>query len=265
MKMNIRVSADQAGWSIREAAWDLEERVLWRGSDAARETLERGSDAARDAFARAGYRLNPLHRLIQTRLTWPLGDAFRARGRAAQTAIVASAAAVAIAAGSGGATLAPEESPSQYLNPAAVTAASATGVPVAETTVLQGVAPEFQAGDDPVPVAQAPKPSAEPAQVAWQFAQAFVAYEVGRSSDKTDAGFAETATKPLLKALAEDPPRLPADTKIPQARVLNVVLGEAAKEQVTASVSIVRMRSISEVRLTLTKEGAHWRVAQVLG
>ena len=43
------------------------------------------------------------------------------------------------------------------------------------------------------------------------------------------------------------------------------MLGAAGKEQVTASVSLVRLRAISEVRLTLTKTGDEWRVAQVLG
>ena len=47
--------------------------------------------------------------------------------------------------------------------------------------------------------------------------------------------------------------------------MLNVVLGDAGKKQVTASVSLVRLRAISEVRLTLTKTGDDWRVAQVLG
>ena len=44
-----------------------------------------------------------------------------------------------------------------------------------------------------------------------------------------------------------------------------VVLGAAGKEQVTASVSLVRLRAISEVRLTLSKTDNEWRVAQVLG
>jgi hypothetical protein len=145
-----------------------------------------------------------------------------------------------------------------------VTAAVATA-PAEETTLLQGVTPDFRAGNDPAPSAAPTKPTAKPAQVAWGFAQAFVAYEVGRSNDKTTAVFAETATKPLAKALAKDPPRLPAKAKVPQARVLNVVLGDAGKQQVTASVSLVRMRAISEIRLTLTKDGNDWRVAQVLG
>ena len=61
--MNLRVSADQAGWSIREAAWGFEERVLWRGSDAAQAAVDR-----------AGRATAPLQRLIQTRLTWPLSE-----------------------------------------------------------------------------------------------------------------------------------------------------------------------------------------------
>jgi hypothetical protein len=52
---------------------------------------------------------------------------------------------------------------------------------------------------------------------------------------------------------------------VPRARVLNVVMGAETKNQITASVSLVRLRAISELRLTLTKTGARWRVAQVLG
>ena len=147
-------------------------------------------------------------------------------------------------------------------------AASATAVAPFSThlTTLQGVTPQIQPGHAaPAPVQAPTKTSAPPAQVAWQFAQAFVGYEVGRSSKKTDDAFSATATKPLVKSLAADPPRLPSNGKVPQARVLNVVLGTASKKQVTASVSLVRLRAISELRLTLTKTGDVWRVAQVLG
>jgi len=34
---------------------------------------------------------------------------------------------------------------------------------------------------------------------------------------------------------------------------------------VTASVSLFRLRAVSELRLTLTRTGESWRVAQVLG
>jgi hypothetical protein len=251
--MNLRVSADQAGWSIREAAWGFEERVLWRGSD-----------ATRAALGRAGRATAPLQRLIQTKLTWPLSDTYRARGRKTRAALAVSATALAVAAGGAGAITAIDHasSPSETTARPAPVAAAPRG---ADTLVLQGVTPQFQPRDAPAPPAPATKPTEKPAQVAWDFAQAFVTYEVGRSAKETESAFASTATKQLAKALKADPPRLPASGKVPKARVLNVVLGEASKNQVTASVSLVRLRAVSELRLTLTRTGSQWRVAQVLG
>lgn len=251
--MNMRISAEDAGWTIREAAWGFEERVLWRGSD-----------ATRRVFGRAGRRMEPLQRRIQTRLTWPVGDALRARSGRTRAMLAAGAATCAVAAGVGGAISASRHHPA--LAPVPVTSlAPATPAP-AGGLVLQGVTPQFETGHATAPPPTPPtKSSAPPAQVAWQFSQAFVAYEVGHSSKSTETAFAATATKPLAQALAKDPPRLPAKGKVPEARVLNVVLGAAGKEQVIASVSLVRLKSISELRLTLTKNGDAWRVAQVLG
>jgi hypothetical protein len=250
--MKIRVSADQAGWSIREAAWDFEERVLWRGSDAAQAALDR-----------AGTATAPLQRLIQTKLTWPIADAYRARGGKTRAALATSAAALAIAAGGAGALTAIDHGSTQpearALTPVAATPHGSN------TLALQGVTPQFQAGETAVPLAPAAKPTEKPAEVAWEFAQAFVTYEVGRSDKATEAVFEATATKRLAKALQADPPRLPANGKVPKARVLNVVLGTSSKQQVTASVSLVRLRAVSELRLTLMRAGAQWRVAQVLG
>jgi hypothetical protein len=227
----------------------MEERVLWRGSDATRGAIERA--------------IQPLQRLIQTRLTWPIGDALRTRSERTRVAIAAGAATLAIGAAAGGAISAAD----QPSSPDALQAASVTAAPRgSDALALQGVTPQFQSGHAaPAPPQPPTKASAPPAQVAWQFAEAFVGYEVGHSSKKTDAVFAATATKPLAKALAADPPRLPSNGKVPRARVLNVVLGAAGKEQVTASVSLTRLRATSEVRLTLTKSGDEWRVAQVLG
>jgi hypothetical protein len=250
--MNLRVSAEDAGWTIREAAWGFEERVLWRGGDATRAVLERSGRATQ-----------PLQRLIQTRLTWPLSDAYRTRGRKTRATIAATAATLAIAAGGAGAIIAPD-SPST--EPAAPLPAPVAVAPQASNTlVLQGVTPKFQSGQAEAPPTPAPKPAAKPAQMAWEFAQAFVAYEVGQSSKATESVFASTAANPLVKALKADPPRLPANGKVPQARVLNVVLGSGTKQQVTASVSLVRLRALSELRLTLTRTDDEWRVAQVLG
>ena len=250
----LTLQAEDAGWTIREAAWGLEEKVLWRGSDVTRSALER-----------AGHRLMPLQRLIQTRLTWPVEDALSRHSRQTRIAIAAGAATLAVAAAAGGAMSAADHPGSHHASRAI--AASVTAAPHStHLTTLQGITPQIQAGHAaPAPVQAPTKSSAPPTHVAWQFAQAFVGYEVGKSTKKTDAAFTATATKPLQKSLAADPPRLPSSGKVPQARVLNVVLGAAAKNQVTASVSLVRLRAISEVRLILTKTADEWRVAQVLG
>jgi hypothetical protein len=245
-------TAEDATWSIREAAWGFEERVLWRGAD-----------VARDVQWRAHRRLAPLQRLIQTKLTWPLADALRDRSEATRATIAASAAVVAMAAATVGAMKADNPVAQHRSLPVAQVAVAAPESPGA--TVLSGVTPQFQPGHASVRSEPAGKPSAPPAQVSWEFAQAFVGYEVGQTNDETNTVFTETATKQLAKALGENPPRLPANGKVPKARVLNVVLGAAAKDQVTASVSIVRLRAISEIRLILTKTGDAWRVAQVLG
>jgi hypothetical protein len=252
--MNLRVSADQAGWSIREAAWDFEERVLWRGSDATRDALERAAHAT-----------SPLQRLIQTKLTWPLADAYRARGRKTRAALAGVAAAAALTAGVAGAIKATDHGSTTHQAVSPLAPVAATPQASSNSLVLKGVTPQFQAGDAPAPPAPAPKPTEKPAQVAWDFAQAFVTYEVGRSSKTTEAAFADTATKQLAKTLKSDPPRLPSSGKVPKARVLNVVLGTASKQQVIASVSMVRLRAMSELRLTLTRDGGERRVAQVLG
>jgi hypothetical protein len=255
--MNFRASAEDAGSSVREAAWGVQENVLWRGSD-----------VTRDALARARRGMLPLQRLIQTRLIWPVEDALGRRSRRTRRAIAAGAAALALAAAAGGALSAADHAttPASSHTAASAAASVTAGPQDASLTALQGVTPKIQAGHvAPAPPQPPTKASAPPAQVAWQFAQAFVGYEVGKSSKKTDAAFTASATKPLVKSLASDPPRLPSNGKIPQARVLNVVLGAAGKEQVTASVSLVRLRAISEVRLTLTKTDDEWRVAQVLG
>jgi hypothetical protein len=251
--VNLRYGAEDVGWAIRQAAWDLQEKVLWRGSDVTREALAGAADGMR-----------PLQRLIKTRLTWPLANALSERSHNTRMAMAAGAATLAIAAAGTGAITAADH-PSA--NDSVAVAASATAAPHnSSLTALRGVAPSIPAGHAaPAPVQPPTKASAPPEQVAWQFAQAFVGYEVGKSSKKIDSAFAATSTKPLVKSLGADPPRLPSSGKVPQARVLNVVLGAAGKEQVTASVSLVRLRAISEVRLTLTKTNDEWRVAQVLG
>jgi hypothetical protein len=102
--------------------------------------------------------------------------------------------------------------------------------------------------------------------VARQFAGAFVLYETG--GDKTDVrrAFAATASPELTKSLLRRPPRLPANVKVPKAKVLNVVAGPSRAGVYSVSVSLLRVGVTSELRLSmekLKKDG--WQVTNVLG
>jgi hypothetical protein len=268
-----RVTYDDAADFLLEAAWGFEDRYLWRAQRALGQRAEVAQDALDQALERAQETVEPLQRLIQTKVTWPLGDAMRERGTAARAGIATAAAATALAAGVAGATVAaPGDSPAPG---AAAPATADPAAPIVQTAsppqVLQGPAPEIALGDatvkppPPAPAA-APATAEPPARVAWRFAQAFVLYEVGKSNAETAATFTETADPVLAKSLATSPPRLPQGTQVPEARVLNVVLAERTEKQVTASVSLARLRAVSEVRLTLAQDQKGvWRVVQVLG
>lgn len=271
--MGFRIKAQRAGWTVREAAWEVEDRL----ADAAGEAAGAAEPLQRLIDTRVAW---PLQRALQTRVTWPVADAFRQRGAAARAALatgavtaVAGAATIGVVAGSGGkqgggTAIAPE--------PNRVELASAAG------PELKGIAPDFKAtegaaevktpgsgaggGVPPVPVA--PPPGAPPAQVARSFADAFVSYEVGEVTERTAAVFSVVAKEPLAKALATEPPRLPASAEVPKARVLNVVMAEREgekAEQVEASVSLVRLDAASELRLTLEHTPEGWQVTRVLG
>lgn len=260
----LREVADDARWGVREAAWTLEERVLWRGSDAARAAMRRAMRA-----------LAPLQRLIQTRLVWPLADRLDDYGMVTRTAVASVGVAAAIGAGVAGATLA--GSGDAATDPVGAPLALAAQPPGAAAT-LEGAAPDFASdpnaaaagaakGKQPVPAPPPAEidPDTPPDAVAMTFAQAFVEYEVGRGGERTTQSFGATASKPLAEALGTDPPRLPAGTNVPEARVLNVVLGKQVDKQLTASVSLVRLEAASELRLTLIESPKGWRVAEVLG
>ena len=77
--------------------------------------------------------------------------------------------------------------------------------------------------------------------------------------------FGETATPQLATALAERPPRLPADAKVPKARVVNLVPGPRAGKAYTVSVSLLRVGVTTELRLELGKKQGSWAVTDVRG
>jgi hypothetical protein len=292
--VGIRSSAETASWRLREAAeeakWGAEERILWRGTDAARAAAGRGSKvaravagrgsvAARAAHWRAHRATRPLHRLIQTRFAWPLADRLEDYGTATRTAVTTTVVAAALGAAVAGASLAGPDSEQGAAGADTILAATGDS---AEPASLLGVTPDFDqvagaedakaaaatpVAAEAVPATPDPPPAdaPEPALVAWDFAQAFVRYEVGKADEETAATFAAVAEKPLAEALTDEPPRLPESADVPKAEVLNVVLGPREGKEMEVSVSLLRLEAASELRLTLEQSPKGWRVTEVRG
>src|SRR5690348_11782857 len=84
-------TGEDAGWTLREVAWQFEERFLWKGRD-----------LARGAYWRVQRLARPAQRLIQTRLTWPLADVLTDSSDWTKAALAAGAATLAIVAGGAG-------------------------------------------------------------------------------------------------------------------------------------------------------------------
>jgi len=111
-------------------------------------------------------------------------------------------------------------------------------------------------------------PPAGPAaiSVARDFANAFVLYETGNSDGGVRKKFGATATPALAKALLRRPPRLPANVKVPKAKVVNVVPAPSSGRVYPVSVSLLRVGLTSELRLEMEQlKGDGWRVTNVLG
>lgn len=116
-----------------------------------------------------------------------------------------------------------------------------------------------KAADEPAPAdsgaaANGPEVAGPAAiKVARHFADAFVLYEIGKTSAHVKKVFAETASPDLAKALLRRPPRLPSNVKVPKARVLNVVVGPTHGSTYTLSVSLLRVGVTSELRLDMKR------------
>jgi hypothetical protein len=256
------------------------------------------ADAIRWPFERLAW-------LFERRLLWPLrerlagwGPSSSVAGAAALAALAAAAIAVGIFWPSGG-----KGSPEQVAAPARVAIATPTSQARPEQPqgpVLKGTPPTFDVGNGvgvtkpaseeaksapaeggeesgggevPSPEgAAATSSSKEPVpagpaamKVARRFSEAFVFYEVGERPARAKTVFGETATQQLATALAERPPRLPADSKVPKARVVNLVAGPRSGRAYTVSVSLLRVGLTSELRLEMTKTGGAWLVTDVRG
>ncbi|HYP55529.1 MAG TPA: hypothetical protein VEQ41_04415 [Solirubrobacterales bacterium] len=113
---------------------------------------------------------------------------------------------------------------------------------------------------------QKPVPAGPAAmKVARRFSEAFAFYEIGQRQARAMTVFQETATPDLATALGERPPRQPAATEVPKAKVLNLVPGPRSGKVYTVSVSLLRVGTVSELRLKLAKQAGAWQVTEVRG
>jgi hypothetical protein len=111
-----------------------------------------------------------------------------------------------------------------------------------------------------------PAAGKEAIAVAREFSKAFVVFETGGDESTVRKAFAVTTTPALAKSLLKRPPRLPANVKVPKAKVLNVVAGPSHGGVYSLSVSLLRVGVTSELRLEMEKlKGEGWRVTNVLG
>jgi hypothetical protein len=263
--------------SLANAAFAVEDRVAIGGAEVARGALEgakRAAEVAKWPFERLVW-------AVQEHLLWPLQDRVDGWSQTARRASAAGVGVVAIGACALGLVLASGGSGSESKPVAASAPAPAPPVPAPvekapPAPVLHGVAPVLAAkaganaakaagatakaeGDAPKqtsPTAAAGEPAGPAAlKVARRFADAFVLYEVGKGSDTAKTAFQATATPELARDLLSRPPRLPADVKVPQAKVVNVVAGPSRAGVFPISVSLLRVGVTSELRLNMQKQG----------
>jgi hypothetical protein len=291
----LRSLLTRAGERIRDVAMTVEERVGWPLAD-----------RARAAFEVAGWPFERAKWTTERRVVWPLGERAARHGvsgsslavGAALLATCAVAAGAIVAGGGGGEASTVAEAPERA---SAEPAKSAPATAPEPAPVLHGAAPDFtpEGGDAAAKVANrdtviASKPDAGKASsassadatatpssagrkvedpgpaaidVARRFSGAFVLYETGRDDAKVRAAFDATASPRLKQALLRRPPRLPANVKVPKAKVLNVVPGPRHGDTFTLSASLLRVGVTSELRIDVQRddESGEWQVTDVLG
>jgi hypothetical protein len=143
------------------------------------------------------------------------------------------------------------------------TGSDGSGAPVDATTTFStaSASASSSAAAKPVPAGPAAM------KVARQFAGAFVLYETGKADAEVRAAFGETASPRLARALLRRPPRLPANVKVPKAKVVNIVPGPSHGSTHVLSVSLLRVGVTSELRIDVAQDekSGEWQVTDVLG
>jgi hypothetical protein len=290
----------RAGEQARDAELAIRERVVWNGG----KRLRSVSDALRWPFERAAW---AFERTLVWPLGERVGGSglpLRSGGVAAAALLAAGAGVLGLlwAAGGGGTTTA-EQTQRQpavaVVHPAPEAAAPAPALRGATPDFTPSAAGKSAAGSTSAPAAEeetgeaagsgapvdatttfstgsasssstaAKTVPAGPAamKVARRFAGAFVLYETGRSDSEVRTAFGETASPRLARALLRRPPRLPADVKVPKAKVVNIVPGPRHGNTHTLSVSLLRVGVTSELRIDVTQDekSGEWQVTDVLG
>lgn len=286
--------------SLADAAFAVEERVVWGGADVMRGVFE----VVRWPFERLVW-------LFERGVVWPLEErtdkwdsSLRLLAITGLALLAAGAGVLGLvwASGSGGGSSSAREAaaPAPTYSPPVNSTAAAQPAPRPKP-VLHGAKPDFatspparsggdnagggssaKAAVDPTSevasseaattgaatASSAPAESPGPAatKVAHQFTSAFVLYEIGRETPAVRHAFTVTATPRLAERLLKNPPRLPANVKVPKAKVLNIVAGPRHGDTYTLSASLLRVGVTSELRLTVERAaGGKWQVANILG
>jgi len=289
-----------AGERLRDVAMAIEERVGWPIADRARAIFE----VVRWPFERATW---VTERWLVWPLGERAAGRGPSRSSLAVGAGLLAACAVAavaiVAGGSGGGASTVAQAPSGA--PAGKPAASASepAAPVlhgaapdftpeggdAVTKVANRDTVIASKPDKPAPAPSSSSPSSSPSSsaiatpsdatqkaanpgpaaidVARRFSGAFVLYETGDNGTEVRAAFDATASPRLTQALLRRPPRLPANVKVPKAKVLNVVPGPRHGDTFTLSASLLRVGVTSELRIDVQRddESGEWQVTDVLG
>jgi hypothetical protein len=259
--------ADVVRWPFEHAAWSVERGLLWPLRERFAGWRPSGRSAGAAALAaiavaaivagvllRPGDEAPPERVAVATPVASPTAaprpDTAQPQGPALHGVSpnfkVAEGAGVSKASGDAAAAAEPE-------------ALDGATEPSSETTPVEEGAGATTSSAKPVPAGPAAM------KVARRFSEAFVFYEIGKRPARAKAVFGETATAELATALSERPPRLPADAKVPKARVVNLVPGPRAGKAYTVSVSLLRVGLTSELRLELNKKQGSWVITDVRG
>lgn len=284
----------------RDAGLAVRERVIWNGG----KRLRSASDVLRWPFERAAWAFERRLAWPVAERADSLGTPLRGAGVVAAGLIAVGAGVLGLAwASSGGGTTTSKEA---VRKPAVAAVVRTAPEATAPTPALEGAAPDFtpEAGAETSP-ADSASPAGEEAseaagsgapvdaattfstasasssstsakavpagpaamKVARQFAGAFVLYETGRSDAGVRTAFGETASPRLAHALLQRPPRLPANVKVPKAKVVNIVPGPRHGDTHTLSVSLLRVGVTSELRIDVARDekSGEWQVTDVLG